>query len=107
MMAYMHELVQSKQEDPEFSKLWNQMGAHRQIYNRYVLMVNMFGMHTHPGLTDLVKLNSNQFANIPRRKPLGIYALLSKINFGVPQNMGVVCGDSKTNYACTVFATTD
>ena len=103
MMNRIHSNVQSEhQRDPQFSRIWQtQIRADNDMKHRYE------SLRSFRGFADFIKVLSNRFGVMNSRKPLSVYALLSKINFGLPQNVAVMFGDKNDDELCAVMATTD
>ncbi len=111
MLHRIHRDVQMKHKmDSEFSRIWNyQIGTNSDVHHRYHSELQRKGIsmqHT-LGMDDLVKVHSNIFGKMSRRQPFGVYALLSKMSFGLPQNVAVIFGEEQDDYVCVVMATKD
>ena len=83
--------------DVEFDAIWNhQLSVSDDIRHQYTLRWRQKGISANEkleGMSDLVKVNTNRFGKMVWRKPLGVYALLSQVAFGLPQNAAVMFGE--------------
>ena len=93
-----------KANDQEFADVWNGLAINAEILSFYIHGEDPVNHHK---AYDIVKFITNHFGGINWNKPLGIYSLLSKINFGLPQNIAVIFGDKSDNDVCIIIATRD
>ena len=116
IMQEIHRTVeQDRVDDTEFSHVWNSIGFSHKMYMHHLKALMYAGLkdipktNLDPRLVDLIKVKSNQFGsgNIRWRQPWGVYGVLSKINFGLPQNIAVVFGGAEHNFVCVAFAVKD
>ena len=92
--------------DPEFSEIWNGLAMNADILNQYSEPWTKFE-EVDPMVFDIVKFSTNHFGQGFNLKPMAIYGLLSKINFGLPQNVAVIFGDEQDANVCVIVATRD
>eukprot|EP01084_Bolivina_argentea_P097188 174736_1 len=105
LMKTVHTGVETARKvDDEFSKVWDRMAKNQKISKQFETLMDGY---YHPGIEDLVKVNTNQFAMTSWRKPLGVWGLLSKVNHDLPQNIAAFFGEKKDNYVCITMATTN
>ena len=93
-----------RQTDPEFSNIWDSLAMNADILMQYSDPGVKYE-DTHPMVFDVTKFSTNHFGQGFDGKPMAIYGLLSKINFGLPQNIAVIFGDKQDNFVCTILAT--
>ena len=104
--ARMHAIHQIEQQqstyDANFAEVWKAMAMNRDIFNFFAKNIDPAD---YLAVINLAKFHTNHFRALSDTKPLSVYGLLSKINFGLPQNIAVIVGDEEEDFVCTVFAT--
>ena len=106
-MRYIQQLLQSSR-DPELSRIWlDHIDFNADMYHLYRRQWRHIPLRQLGGLHDLVKVESNLFGAMTRRRPRNVYALLSRINQGLPQNVAAIFGEKRDYDVCVVMATTD
>ena len=96
--------------DERLKEIWlNEMCADQSLFQKQIIYLKEHGISIDsvPGAPDYTKYQSNKFGILRGRQPFAIYGLLSKINFGLPQNIACIFGEEKDNFVVIVIATKD
>ena len=109
LMRHIQQRLQMQSSrDPELSQIWrSHINFDADIYRLYRRQWRHTPLRQLGGLRDLAKLQSNLFGAMTRRGPMNVYALLSRINQGLPQNVAVLFGEERDYDVCVVMATAD
>ena len=107
LMRHIQQLLHSSR-DAELSRIWlEHMHFNADMYHLYREQWRHIPLRQLGGLHDLVKAQSNLFGAMTRRSPSHVYALLSRINQGLPQNVAAIFGEKRDYDVCVLMATAD
>ena len=112
-VAVMDKIVQDTiKEDPEFLSIWENLALNTQEFTRIKNDLRIYGIdpedkHVLASAANLGVFWTNHYGQIAAREPLAIYSVLSKINFGLPQNVAAIFGSKDQGYPCVLVATRD
>ena len=102
--------------NPEFKQLWDHLDTNQGEFERTREMVKssvteqeMDSPEIQLAISSFAKFTTNHLGQIahPPRKPWALYSVLSKINFGIPQNVAAIFSDKEDGYRCVLIATRD
>eukprot|EP01084_Bolivina_argentea_P018860 35090_1 len=110
----LYNVVQSvkhyRKTDPEFKRIWDdEFTINPKMKENYINMFSSYGIdiQNDPAFDDFIKYNTYWYGNINLIQPDAIYSTLSRINFGLPQNVVAIFGEETDKYVCILIATTN
>ena len=105
-------------QNPDIKELWDNLDTNQAELERTreeirVLLGDadkiMKSSKVQRAIKHYAKFITNHLGQVtrPQRKPWALYSILSKINFGLPQNVAAMFADKEDGYRCVLIATRD
>ena len=94
--------------DCEFAKIWDGLEVNPMDLIWIRESLKMHGSQQPIALNNMAKVFTNQInGKWHINQEITVYGLMSKINFGLPQNVAMIAGGSEHKFVCIALATKD
>lgn len=111
MMYYVAKSVEKGLEiDERFKRIWTEeFRANQVTFSSWLSALKEHKRKIPPDqvMIDWAKFNTFWFGGVNGYKPIAIYSILSRVNYGIPQNVAAIFGEKEDDDVCVLIATRD